>query len=366
MRPQLQPRDMFSPPGTVIRVQLQRRDRSASQRTCRTAAIAAVRRPVDELSGIVGSWRTLAGMPRDSFDDRRPFTRADAVRAGVDPRILRTSRFRRIFRDVWIHRDAWTDETPIRGALHIHPPTACASHFSAARLFGLPVPEHPFEHVTVQAADERRYRAGIKSHVTERPLPVVRHRGLRVTHPLRTFVDLAGWLSLVDLVVLGDAMVRVLGIKATEIEAFCRESTDYYAGLARLGASYVRDGVDSPMESRLRMLIVLAGLPEPKVNHKLLDSRGRVRRRFDLSYPSIKLVIEYDGRQHIERIEQWTSDLDRREELDDGDWKILIVTSDGIYREPDRTLKRIRRNLILRGYGHVPPLDPAWTAHFTA
>ena len=91
-----------------------------------------------------------------------------------------------------------------------------------------------------------------------------------------------------------------------------------------------------------------------------------MRRRLDLSYPDIKLVIEYDGRHHIEREKQWSSDLNRREELDDGEWKTLVVTSDGIYREPDRTLQRIRRNLILRGYGHVPPLDPAWTAHFTA
>ena len=120
------------------------------------------------------------------------------------------------------------------------------------------------------------------------------------------------------------------------------------------------------METRLRMLIVLAGLPEPKVNHLLLDQHGRVRRRLDLSYPGIKLIIEYDGRHHVERVKQWEADLDRREELDDGDWKILVVTADGIYREPSRTLERIRRNLILRGYGPVPRVNPVWRSHFSA
>jgi len=302
----------------------------------------------------------------DHLDQWRPFTRADAVRAGVDPRVLRTSRYRRIFRGVWIRREAWTDDTAIDAALALHPEDAVASHFSAARLYRLPVPEHPFEHVTVLEPDDRRYRREVKSHVTRHPLPVVSWQGRRVTHPFRTFVDLAGWISLVDLVVLGDAMVRVLKLRAHDLVAFCRSSTDYYAGLARDAASYVRDGVDSPMESRLRMLIVLAGLPEPTVNHLLLDERGRVRRRLDLSYPGIKLIIEYDGRHHIERVKQWEADLDRREEFDDGDWKVLVVTAAGVYREPSRTLERIRRNLILRGFGSVPRVNPAWRSHFSA
>ena len=156
--------------------------------------------------------------------------------------------------------------------------------------------------MTVFEPDDRRYRREVKSHVTQQPLPVVTCHGRRVTHPFRTFVDLAGWISLVDLVVLGDAMLRVLKLRVDDLVAFCSSSTDYYAGLARDAASYVREGVDSPMETRLRMLIVLAGLPEPTVNHLLLDEQGRVRRRLDLSYPSIKLIIEYDGRQHVERI----------------------------------------------------------------
>jgi hypothetical protein len=35
--------------------------------------------------------------------------------------------------------------------------------------------------------------------------------------------------------------------------------------------------------------------------------------RFDLCYPSLKLIIEYDGRHHAEDSEQWLHDLKRRE-----------------------------------------------------
>jgi hypothetical protein len=59
------------------------------------------------------------------------------------------------------------------------------------------------------------------------------------------------------------------------------------------------------MESRLRMLLVLAGLPEPTVNHIVRDDRGNWVRRFDLAYPDLRIAIEYDGRHHIERQEQW-------------------------------------------------------------
>ena len=49
--------------------------------------------------------------------------------------------------------------------------------------------------------------------------------------------------------------------------------------------------------------------------------------RFDLCYPSLKLIIEYDGRRHAEDSDQWLHDLKRREALDRMGWRILVVTS---------------------------------------
>lgn len=67
-----------------------------------------------------------------SLDTRRPFTRADAIAAGIDPRLLRGSRFRRIFRGVYV--DAAVADSPTlrtRAALCLFDPTAFASHASA-------------------------------------------------------------------------------------------------------------------------------------------------------------------------------------------------------------------------------------------
>jgi hypothetical protein len=113
--------------------------------------------------------------------------------------------------------------------------------------------------------------------------------------------------------------------------------------MARRAAGFVRKGVRSPKETRVRMLLLLAGLPEPIINHDLRDVDGIPRRYLDLSYPEFRLAIEYDGRQHAESSEQWESDIFRREEFDTEKWRIVIVTNRGVYREPARTLRRVVR-----------------------
>ncbi len=302
----------------------------------------------------------------DSFDVTRPFTRRQLRTAGGAPSLLRTVAFHQVMRGVWVRRAAMDQDTLIRAALCIHPPSAFASHVSAAAVHGLPVPDPPFVHVTVNREKDRRYRPEIKCHVTKRRLRTVAVRGIKVTNLVDTFISCAGMLSLVDLVILGDAMVRKFAITARQLRRACARSSDYYAGLARAGAAYVRDRVDSPMETRLRMLIVLAGLPEPEVGYRIYNDDGTWRRRFDLCYPSIKLIVEYDGRQHAESPEQWGSDIDRREEFDDEGYRLLIVRPAGIFKEPARTLHRIHRQLVLRGLGDVPAINTAWRDHFAA
>jgi very-short-patch-repair endonuclease len=119
------------------------------------------------------------------------------------------------------------------------------------------------------------------------------------------------------------------------------------------------------METRLRMLIVLAGLPEPKVNVRLRDERGLVVVQFDLCYPSIKLVVQYDGRHHADDDDQWDEDIHRREAMDEHGWRVLNVNSRGIYNEPGRTLERVHRALRKCNFPGTPrDLRPEWRAHF--
>lgn len=302
----------------------------------------------------------------DELDLNRPFLTKQFEATGRHRRELRTKEFRQLARCVWIREAAYDSDSLFRAALVLHPPWAFISRLSAAAVLGLPVPDHPFVHVTVRKESERRFRPQIKAHVTYRNRRIIEVRGIRVSDPCETFIDCAGTLSFVDLVILGDALCRGYRIKAGALRNACAETDAYYAGLARDAATFVRDGVDSPMETRLRLLIVLAGLPEPSVNVVRRWEDGAWRRRYDLCYERIRLVVEYEGRQHAEDPRQWQSDLARREEFDDEGYRMLIVTAEGIYRHPQRTLERIRRQLVLRGWGEVPQLSENWQVHFAA
>jgi very-short-patch-repair endonuclease len=118
------------------------------------------------------------------------------------------------------------------------------------------------------------------------------------------------------------------------------------------------------METRLRMLLVLAGLPEPEVNREIRDAHGSVVMRLDLSYPAVKLAVEYDGRHHTELVDQRHRDLDRRDDLEEDDWRLLVVTSKGIYVEPEKTLLRVWRALRARGWRDLPRPSDGWRPHF--
>ena len=299
-----------------------------------------------------------------SLDPTRPFTVSEAAVAGLDASSLRSRRYRRLLQGVYV--DAQVPLTPkvrAMAALALHPSTAFVSHQSAAALRGLPVSRCDRVHVTVEQASERAQAHGVATHVKCCETEIELVHGIRVSKPMDLFIELTGQLSLLDAVVVGDAMVHRGYFTADELREFCRATRRWHSRRARKAASYVRDGVDSPMETRLRMLIVFAGLPEPKVNHVLLAPDGRILRRFDLSYPQLRLIIEYDGRHHIEVRDNWESDLDRREEIEGDDWRFIVVTQKGVYLEPERTIQRVARAVRRRG-GKVGPIRDTWKLHF--
>ena len=59
----------------------------------------------------------------------------------------------------------------------------------------------------------------------------------------------------------------------------------------------IRERVDSPRETWLRLCLVLAGLPVPECNLIIGDDQGPIG-RVDLVYLAHKLIIEYEGDQH--------------------------------------------------------------------
>ncbi len=245
------------------------------------------------------------------------------------------------------------------------PAATHASHHTAVRLWGGVAPDSADIHLSMASRAARCRRAGVAAHLGMQGAHTTVRDGIRMSTPIQAFLDLASaGASLVDLVIAGDSLV-----KANDLDPalFIVGAAVYHgrnARRARRAASLVRAGVDSPMETRIRLLIVLAGLPEPQVNFIVRLANGKWRWRFDLCYPDYKLIIEYDGRHHAYDDEQWSRDLERREWLDQDGWRIVIVVSEGIYENPLRTLQRVRAALEERGARVPKSFKQEWTRHF--
>jgi very-short-patch-repair endonuclease len=295
-----------------------------------------------------------------SLNIRSPFTAAAALRGGIERSQLLSPTYRRVIHGIYVHADI-PDSPALRAkaVLVAHPPGAFASHFTAARVWQLPTPIDPSEDVSVMHPNHRRRRRDVRTHLAP-PNAVTRVvEGVPVSAPGQVFVELSAALPLIDLVALGDSLIRRGLCTLSELAHIAAPNRR-----ARRAAAYVRAGVDSPMETRLRMLLLLAGLPEPQTNVRLRNEYGEVVAQFDLAYPVYKLVVQYDGRLHDSDLQRG-ADLDRREFLDHHGWRLIVVNSRGIYRHPEVTLDRVRQGLLDQGAtGIRRRFSDAWRPHF--
>jgi len=307
-----------------------------------------------------------AQIPDRTLDRRRSFCRDDARRAGIPVKHLSSARFRKLFHNVYIGADVpLTPAVLAAAALRVSAAGSHASHHTAAGIWGGIVPDQPLTHVSSPRGTTRSKRQGVGSHQIAEGARVACVGGLPVSSPEQTFIDLATELSLVDLVVLGDSLVRK---GATSTRQLVRAAQSWHGKGCRAAgraALLVRAEVDSPMETRLRLLMVFAGLPEPVINHIVYDARDRWNMRFDLSYPELMVIIEYDGRHHAEDDRQYARDILRREELEGAGWRIVIIRAKDMYVAPGQTLDRIVSVMRRAGAGNLPrTLSRDWERHF--
>lgn len=238
-----------------------------------------------------------------------------------------------------------------------------ASHATAARLWGIPVPpwmeSDESIHVSRPLRVAQTRRPGVTGH-NARLLEndIVDVDGLALTSPAWTWVDLAEEIRLEDLVAAGDALLRRPDAPArngglalpdplssvAEIErVVTRRRGTRGIRLAREALPLLRSGADSAPESRLRLLIVQAGLPEPEVNRWITDDDGRRISRPDLQYRELRIAMEYEGEHHLTDPAQWTRDIERDDRLRALGWRILRFTKVHLRPEShEATVRRVR------------------------
>jgi hypothetical protein len=297
------------------------------------------------------------------LDDTSPFSRAEARAAGLTDRVLGGPRYRKVFTGVYVSSSI-PDTLVVRckAALKVAPDDAVVSHHTAARLWGGTVPDSPNIHLAF-ARDVGTTVAGVKTHRFNRPMAVHRRHGLLVTTPEQTLLHLARPLDLVELVACADQFVRRAVTTSFDLAEFARQYGGQGSQLARHAAVLSRPRVDSGPETRVRLLMVLSGLPEPSVNHTITRPDGTVEYRLDLSFPDFLLAIEYDGRWH-DTPEQRALDEARRADLMSRGWTFVILRAEDLYETPDQTVARLNAELREHGIPVPAVVDEGWRRHF--
>ena len=297
-------------------------------------------------------------MPRTPLPDR-PFTAAQAAAAGIGRGTLSGHRVRRLFDGVYVRVGIELSHvTWVSAARLILPPDTVASGSTALRLHGVEVgPEFPLRFCTTHRRQVRQPR-----------LLVVRTTRLpandgRAVSPDDAFLTAAAYLNLLDLVIAGDWLVR---LKLTTPERLRARAAGHHGRgvpLARRAAGLVRARVDSPRETKLRLCLVLAGLPEPETNILLGNDDGPIGSP-DLVLRALKVLLEYEGDHHRLDKDQWNTDIFRAEEFQAEGYALVRVTALHL-RHPRQLARRVYRVLVERGYdGPEPRFDREWVELF--
>jgi hypothetical protein len=291
-----------------------------------------------------------------------PFRGSSALALGLlTPAALYGPRFRRLYPDIHLAVETPVDLT-VRslGAHELVTPCGVLAGYSAAELLGAScAPLGSPAEVLLLDGYRRRPCAGLAVHrdtvtadditVVERPDPARPHPrrptrpGEHVEHPIRvtapgcTAAHLARWASsLTEAVVAVDALCHRYELDPAAV-VVARPGARRAARLPRV-IELAEPLAESPMETRIRLAIVLARLPLP-VSQCPAGVPGRSF-RLDLAYPELKLAFEYDGEEHLTP-DRAAADLEREQLLAAAGWRIVRFRAATVLRHPAQIAARV-------------------------
>ena len=285
-----------------------------------------------------------------------PFSVADALTAGLSRKDLRSHRWRRVRRGfyVWVSLADDADHELLAVSRTL-PEQATFSGLTAAWLHGLEFgPGKPLE-VTLPNGIGISGRASLRVRRAVRPPAQVDVRGFRTTTIEQALFDLTRCLRLPDTVAAIDQALHRKLTSAGELALAATENAGRPGCAAFKRALELSDAAaESPMESRLRVLLARARLPRPESQVDLFDSTGGFLGRVDLYYRSAKLAVEYDGDVHRSQL---VKDTRRQNLLLGAGYRLLRFTASDLRDHPAtvvgqvRTALRAHRQLTIAGNG---------------
>jgi hypothetical protein len=279
----------------------------------------------------------------------RPFHGRQAVRDGLLTEYQLRNRHRAVYRDVYLADGATlTAADRARAAWAWARGDCVLSGISAAALLG------------TKWLDGDRPAELVRRNRHSPPGIVVRSYdltadeqctvdGIRITTPARTAFDIGRTLPQHRAIPILDALLGATGVKAADVGALAVTKPGT-RGVRRLRAALelADGGAESPQETRLRLVLVGAGLPSPETQIKFYDEYGEAFIRVDMGWREWKVAVEYDGVQHWHDSRQRSWDIDRIAILEAMRWVVIRVSA-GMLSRPHIVVERVRAKLQLAG-----------------
>jgi hypothetical protein len=217
---------------------------------------------------------------------------------------------------------------------------AVLSHASAATAWDLRPLGTGAIHVTVPGDPGRKRRRGIRVHrsTTLTPDDTTTHRGIPITAPARTIIDLATTLSdrpLEHALDLADqhGLIDFNELKARPIPRSLQAVLSRYAA----GRTFTR----SELEERFFALCDKYGLPRPASNTCIEGEE------VDFVWRDQRLVVEVDGYRYHRSPSAFEDDRERDVVLSLAGWQVLRFTWNQINARPAWVAGAISRRLAL-------------------
>lgn len=189
-----------------------------------------------------------------------------------------------------------------------------------------------------------------KSKITRTALPFAEYLGstyapvfvephIYAVHPLLLWAQMAVYLTLEELVVLGDAMMRRsyyhVHVTPDDFRSLLDllPSTFPHRKKCEKAVTLLAENTDSCMESRLRFRLTKIGFGPFAVNYRLtLNTYDHKTAFLDIAIPDLKIAIEYSGKFHSG---QWSNDEARRTALASAGWQVLSASAETL-RDPKK------------------------------
>jgi very-short-patch-repair endonuclease len=259
---------------------------------------------------------------------------------GIKHRVRR-GRLIRIHRGVYavgtkqLHPDSF-----LIAAVLVAGPGAALSHASAAAAWGI-LDRSPVLHQVSVPATARRHVAGLTLHRrTDLATHTTTRRGIPITKPVLTLIDLAATLRDDDDV--DEAIDAADRLNLIDPERLLR-ALDRHPGrpgtarLRRLLTHHTR--VDSRLERRFLTLIRSAGLPKPQ------SQRARNGHRTDFLWPEQGVVVEVDSLTYHRTAAKQAKDIHRDNDHVMNGLAVLRFSHAQIRDEPDYVMETLTATL---------------------